>query len=170
VQKNIKIPFEIKSTIEGLAQYDQTTKIISFQNNSNISLTNLIEELFHAVQDVGFYGNTMTSTIRNYEFEAKVFRDLAENFHMEDCPGGCSSGFSWVGTVDQSNNFRLQYESFINSVVQNRVFSISDVNTYMDLCNQWIYRDYNNNIVPYSSSITPQVLRSFFGKLRPPKP
>ena len=125
-----------------------------------------MEELVHAVQDYGFYGATaMINAKRNVEFEAKVFHDIAEAFHDADCPYGCSAtGYALIGTAGQSTNFMNQYQDFINHIIQNRVFSASDIATFQNLCNQW------NSTDVYQSNFTPQVLRHFFGKPRPPKP
>ncbi len=50
---------------------------LKFQSEDDIKVDFLSEELIHAVQYYGFYGDDMTPTVRNYEFEAKVFQDYA---------------------------------------------------------------------------------------------
>ena len=170
MQKNIKILFKMDASISAQAAYNQATKEILFKYINAITLTNLAEELIHAVQDYGFYGNTMLNAKRNVEFEAKVFRDLAERFHNADAPISCDlSAYNWAGLEGQSNNFESQYIPFINSILQNRVFSMSDVIAFQNLCNQYVCLDSNGKPVTYQSNFTPQVLRHFFGKIRPPK-
>ena len=168
-QRNTRIMFKMDPNQNANATYNAVTKTVTFKSSNNITLTNLMEEFIHAVQDVGFYGsNTMDAAKRNVEFEAKVFRDLAEGFHVSDAAPGCNfSGYVLAGGIGQSTNFETQYLAFINNILQNRVFSMSDVIAFQNLCSQYICLDQYGNPVSYLNNFVPQVLRNFFGKPRP---
>jgi hypothetical protein len=58
---------------------------IRFRSASCITSEKLREELIHAVQYQN-YGSKMTNNVRNYEYEAKVFQDLACVFANGCCP------------------------------------------------------------------------------------
>jgi len=165
-QRNIKLPFKMDPTIPALAQYDVQEKTVIFRSINEIILVNLAEELIHAVQDFGFYGSTvMVANKKNMEFEAKVFRDLAEWFHAEDCPNCSPYGvIGYSGSAGQSISFMDDYKDFIDNIILHRQFTAIDEAVYQSLGSQLVGGGtYNNNLAP-------KVLKSFFGKPRPPKP
>ena len=73
----VNIKFHLDPTI-GIgvhAYYNAEDKSIAFRTETDVLEQYLEEELIHAVQHV-YYGS-MNNTVNNYEFEAKVFRDIA---------------------------------------------------------------------------------------------
>jgi len=157
--RGTRINFKMDNTIANPAMYDLTNKEITFRYISDINLNSLIEELIHAVQDVGFYGSTMYSMRKNCEFEAKVIRDLAAHFRSIDY-GDCLG--TYIGSINESDSFENEYRIFIDQILTNRRFN--DTYQFNDLCNRWT--SYSGS---YMNNFNPRVLQYLFGKIRPPK-
>jgi hypothetical protein len=79
VNTGAKINFAIGTQNSNPAQYDSSTKTLSFFNNSAITASNILEELFHALQDAHYSGGISQYAnvgYSNVEFEAKLYKDV----------------------------------------------------------------------------------------------
>ena len=147
VANGITIAFKIDPNISSNAQYGINGNIY-FKNGNTINSDNLAEELIHAMQH-NIYGSVFTNTVKNYEFEAKVFQDLACTFSGLGCPMFAASGQS----------FAYQYSLWVDSFVfpSNRFFEGNDIIQFLAYCSQWT--GYSGT---FNSSFTPDLLLSFF--------
>jgi len=123
--KELKFLFRIDASINGNAAYIITDRSIRFKTESSITYENLKEELVHAMQH-DEYGDAMTATIRNYEYEAEVFQDLACAFNGGGCPR--------IGSANQSPDFMSQYTNWIIDCYDTGEFSHNDINTFNNFC------------------------------------
>ncbi len=101
---------------------------------------------------------------KNCEFEAKVFRDLALRLGYDD--PGFTEGTGYVGDMGQSDDFKQEYQTWINAIGERGYFdnNQSQYDKFNSLCAQWT--GYTGN---YNSSFRPSILINFF-KRRPPTP
>lgn len=152
VSKNFKIKFKIKPDLkDGEAAYDKRDTTIYFKSEASVHVSYLTEELVHATQHLMFYHNQMNNQYKNYEFEAKVFQDIAIYFYNQD------TGFPNMGSFNQSNQFMTDYTNFIEDIIYHRYFSSSDVNTLNDLCRYWT--GYPGNVL---TNFNADMLRYYF--------
>ena len=145
----IMIKFSINPNIVSPAQYKPSTVEIFFKVEGNINCFNLTEELIHAVQH-NTYGNAFDALVNNYEFEAKVFKDLSCTFAGGVCPE--------YGNPDPSVT---TYSLWMAYLCQNLSFTANDVSQYLAFCSIWV----NPNPIPntyYDSSVIPQLLLEYF--------
>lgn len=156
--RNVKISFIIDPNINYPALYNATTKSLKIRDFDALTYQQLEEEIIHAVQDQIFYLNTMDNKIKNYEFEAKVFFDLAA---IVD-----GTGLGHVPTYTDSNPaFRYQYETWIRNIQDSFQGRFTDINGYNSLCQLW-----NGYSGTFDSSVSPELLSYFFRKPIPPQP
>lgn len=132
-QKNIQFKFTINPGLKGnaLASYDHKTKSIAFKTPEEINTPGCLEEeLVHAMQH-SIYGNNFDPSIKNFEFEAKLFRDLA---YMKQ-PG---RPHSEIGTYRQSELFMQKYGELLKFVNSNAAgFTNAYVGLYFELLKEW---------------------------------
>ena len=165
VKNNIKIKFNIDSSIQALAQYSVTDDgcCISFQNESSINCYSLSEELVHAVQHQRFYKSEMTKEYKDYEFEAKVFRDIAYNisYYYDDIipPEGFTP--NTAASADGRLEFEDKYDKWIEHLAEKGCCSGSSSNEYCDLCKIW------QGAPGTYKGITPRLIETYFRKPRP---
>jgi hypothetical protein len=157
VTKGIKIKFSIDPTIGidptdptiagALAVYG-TNKTIRFKSAADINCDNLQEELIHAIQH-DKYETAMVPTVRNYEFEAKVFRDLAcPNINIENL---CSlMGF------EESDAFQ-NYSKWVLDCAERHTFLESDIAQFSTFCSNWTVYERS-----YDASFVPNILKEYF--------
>ena len=149
--KGIKIKFWIDPSLvndDAYAKYEKSTKSIAFRSSGYITADKLREELIHAVQH-NIYGSAFTNTVRSYEFEAKVFQDLACTMNDGVCP--------YIGSIGQDSQFETQYNKWIRDLNNYGNFATSDVAQFNNFCSRW-----NGYSGSTSSSFTPQTLLNFF--------
>lgn len=116
------------------------------------------EEIIHAVQHQYFYKELMVPGVKNYEFEAKVYQDLA----------AISEG-GWLmqlpTATDSRPDFRNAYDAWIMGIDYNQHGRFTDEYGFNELCDMWI--GYPGVFVP---TFSPLLLRHFFRKPVPPQP
>jgi hypothetical protein len=121
---------------------------IRFRSASCITSEKLREELIHAVQYQN-YGSKMTNNVRNYEYEAKVFQDLACVFANGCCPK--------IGAINLDKSYKNKYTDWTLDCAKNNNFSQSDVVIFNNFCSHW-----NGYSGSCNSSYVPQLLLNFF--------
>jgi hypothetical protein len=145
IEKGIKFTFKIDPSIPGNAAYSINDGSIRFKSSSYIAKNPLQEELIHAIQH-DTYANAMTPSIKNYEFEAKAFQDLA-------CPGFCG----YIGSMGMDEEFSQDYKDWIMRIWDNGMNS-TDYIEFNQLCNRWT--NYEGN---FDTSFFPEILEEYFG-------
>lgn len=98
----------------------------------------------------------MTNSVSNYEFEAKVFQDIACGYNGEDtvCPGIGSMG------MDENSEYCKLYDDFVYGFyIDSRDFSESDIDEYNQLGEMW-----NQYGGQFDDSIIPELLFYFINK------
>lgn len=112
IDKKIKLKFSINPALnkESPACYIPASHSIAFRTPEDIKSYYLEEELIHAMQH-SIYGSNFIPSIKNFEFEAKVLRDLLNQ----------KLGFleSFIGNYNQSESFQKKYSDFIKMVSSN---------------------------------------------------
>lgn len=106
--KGLKIKFGINPALTAAtpAKFTSGSNSISFRTPDNINNGSYLEEeLIHAAQYL-LYGNLFNSDFINFEFEAKVFRDIAHT----------KTGGAYIGCMGQSKSFSENYKDWINSI------------------------------------------------------
>jgi hypothetical protein len=146
--KGLKFKFLIDSSIKGYAAYIKSDMSIRFKSEADITHEKLREELVHAIQH-NRYGDAMTPDIKNYEYEAKVFQDLACFLADGFCP--------YIGSLEQSNEFESRYSKFLEDCVKNHGFSENNITTFNGLCRDWT--GYSGT---YDSGFIPEILKKYF--------
>lgn len=133
---------------------------IYFRDEAAITVENLEEELIHAVQYYQFYQKDMNMKYKNYEFEAKVFRDLAMAFDKNSLgpPKYCPV----YGYPD--DYYHDSYVVWIERIAEFREFIGTTRNEYMRFCNDWNHPAYPGE---YNPAIEPKMLRYYFPKQQP---
>ena len=92
----------------------------------------------------------MSTTVYNYEFEAKVFQDLA-------CILGDGATCDQLGSYGQSEEFIELYSDFLIDVASNGGLTDVIIDTFNNLCSEWT--GYSGT---YDSSFYPEILTEFF--------
>lgn len=135
---------------------------IYFKDEASITEVNLEEELIHAVQYFQFYHGDMQSKYKNFEFEAKVFRDLAIicNPTPIDVPK-----YSPVYNYP-NDSYRESYILWIESFNEFKEFTGSNYADYKMYLQNWNHPSYPGS---YNSAIEPRMLKYYFPK-RVPEP
>lgn len=167
ISMKISIPFEIDANLKAEGAYIFTNKSnkIVFNSIDAINFSTLVEELFHAVQHQKFYNNRMDSKYKNYEFEAKVFKDACFALCLSDpnCQLG-SNDYSATMYSGCKQEFREKYRKWMEDIVEAGYISSYLLGDFKELCKEWQGDDGE-----YDSSFHPQVLHYFMTK-KPPKP
>lgn len=133
---------------------------IYFKDEASITATNLEEELIHAVQYYQFYQDDMQSKYKNFEFEAKAFRDLAVAVDEN------SSVYPIYYPTYQypSESYRLDYIDWVEDMRYFKDFTGSIRNRYNQLCKDWNHPSYPGE---YNPLIEPEMLKFYFPKQQP---
>lgn len=133
---------------------------IYFRDEAAITEANLEEELIHAVQYYQFYHKDMNMKYKNYEFEAKVFRDLAMAFDKNSLgpPMYCPV------YVYPDGSYHDSYVMWIEDIADFREFTGSIRNEYIQFCKDWNHPYYPGD---YNSAIEPKMLKYYFPKQEP---
>lgn len=139
---------------------------IYFKDEASITEKNLEEELIHAVQYYQFYRGDMQSKYKNYEFEAKVFRDLAILCNEEVIEAAPYAPVQMYPMDPSHNSYHDSYILWIEDVGQFKEFTGSDYADYANFCQKWDHPSYPG---VYNSSIEPKLLKYYFPK-RIPEP
>ena len=164
LDNDVRIKFLADSTSVSPAYYNTADVSITFRYDTDVNWNSLLEELVHAVQHNCYYHSTMNAAYKNYEFEAKVFIDVVNAIALYY--DGYFTTISYIPTqTDSSSIFENQYVNWLTNVGNRGYISSSDFAEYEVLCSQW--QGYNGT---YNSSIQPNLLRAFFGRIRPPQP
>ncbi|WP_075557159.1 hypothetical protein [Parabacteroides timonensis] len=120
VSQKVKIKFYSDPFSEHIAHYETSDKSIIVRNFDSVTIQQMIEELLHAVQHQCFYGKDMVDKYRNFEFEVKVYFDLA----------GIADGVGYnlfpVAT-DSRAVFVNEYTPWIDDIYYNRYGQFKDV-------------------------------------------
>lgn len=127
----VKLIFSIDpqtlATKQGLAGYIDGKML--FKNEDCIRASYMREEMIHALQALRVYGEYhMKACRKNVEFEAKVFQDLVTELKGE---GGWK-----IGSANQSSEFMQEYDSWINSFINNRNINLF-IGRFHEFCNPW---------------------------------
>lgn len=118
VQNKIKIDFMIDPNINDPALYDKNTKSIKFRSKEEICWYNISEELLHAAQHLIFYGDVMDMAYKNYEFEAKVFYDLAYGLAPTGLDDPPFTYTNYLPTYsDERASFRSEYKIWMDNLL-----------------------------------------------------
>jgi len=155
--QKVNITFTYDSSINTDALYDCSTNTIKIKDPSSLRINQIGEEMVHAAQHQIFYGNSMTPSIKNYEFEAKVFFDLSaivDNSALANLPT----------VTDPRDEFVTPYNSWINDLRENNG-RFTDIDGFNSLCELW--HGYQGRA---DSSFTPLLLLYLFRKPIPPQP
>lgn len=164
LDNEVRIKFLADFTSASPAYYNTADVSITFRYDTDVNWNSLLEELVHAVQHNCYYHSTMNAAYKNYEFEAKVFIDVVNNIAL--LYDGYNVGFINIITMtDTTPSFVSSYNEWVERVGERGYITSSDFAEYEVLCSQW--QEYNGT---YNSSIQPNLLRAFFGRIRPPQP
>ena len=87
----------------------------------------------------------MTPEIRNYEFEAKVFQDLACTLNG----GGCF----YIASMGASDEFMAVYGDWIIDVGVEGAFTVDDIESFNNSCEEW-----DNYPSEYDPNYEPELL------------
>lgn len=160
--EGLQIKFKMDPNINTPAQYNVADNSISFQSESSICWTELVEEILHAVQYNVYYGDVMNNLFKNYDFEAKVFYDLAFGisvwYDSQDYPLT-----NRVLILDGRESFKNLYNNWIEPHYEKGYLPQSEYNTFNSICDEWQGHDGAT-----ISTFIPKMIRESFGKVRPP--
>ena len=109
------------------AQYDKSTNTISYRTETDILNIYFDEELIHAAQAIE-YGDRMLNKYKNFEFEAKVLRDLVAHR---------AEGGAFIGSFNMDDQFMGQYQDFILDMCDRKSISDIDIQLYFDFLERW---------------------------------
>lgn len=109
------------------AQYDKSTHTLSYRLETDILNDYFDEELIHAAQAIE-YGDRMLNIYKNFEFEAKVLRDLVRH-------RGRGGGF--IGSVGMDDLFMDQYQKFILDMCERKSVTDKDIQLYFEFLERW---------------------------------
>lgn len=156
--QDVEISFTIGQTKnDAPAQYDRINNLITYRNADDINLRTTLEEFVHVLQDQFLYPNTMSSTAKNCEFEAKVFADIANL--VGTMQGLSPSGL--VGGMGQSSEFSESYATWIRYIVLDKgaYFDRAARAEFQEFCSKWVSDEES-----YSSSFNPMLLKMLFDR------
>lgn len=125
--KTLSIKMDPMISLGVHAQYDKSTHTISYRLETDILNEYFDEELIHAAQAIE-YGNRMLNIYKNFEFEAKVLRDLVTQR---------TNGGAFVGSFNMDNLFMKDYEKFIIDMSGRKSISNMDIQIYFNLLERW---------------------------------
>ncbi|MCD8555685.1 MAG: hypothetical protein LRY59_03430 [Bacteroides graminisolvens] len=148
--KNVLIRFTYDNNVNQ-AHFDAKKGEIVFGNSTYITSDYLREELIHAMQYYGFYGNSMTNVNSNYEFEAKIFQDISCLLNDGACPQIATIG------MDDNVQFNNLYYDFINAFIDNPVFTSELEDVYDQMGALW-----NQYPGTFDNEISPELLKQYF--------
>ena len=164
LDNDVRIKFLADSTSVSPAYYNTADVSITFRYDTDVNWNSLLEELVHAVQHNCYYHSTMNAAYKNYEFEAKVFIDVAQAIALL-YDGYDIIPYYKTPMSDGTNSFEQSFFYWLFSIGQKGYISPVDFAEYEYLCSQW--QGYGGT---YNASIQPKLLKAFFGKVRPPQP
>lgn len=150
IRKGVKISFNMISRPDKIAYFNPGSNGIYFTNDSHITIDNVKEEFIHAVQFNLFYPN-MDNSKSNYEFEAKVLRDIDCILNTGLCP--------IIGTIGMENNveYCTAYENLVYRFDnENTIWNESCSDIYKALGKAWY--QYPGT---FDSSLKPELLNSY---------
>lgn len=130
--QGLQLKFSINPALrpDANAFYNAGDHSISFRTPYDIDPQHLEEELVHAAQHV-IYGNDFHANILNFEFEAKLFRDVAHALYNK-------GGYSEIGSMNQSNSFMNEYSDLIKTITTAPVgFRNANLTIYYLLLKNW---------------------------------
>lgn len=155
LQNHVKIKFVLKPSIDK-PYYDRLSKTIYLKDDDSFSVYKFSEEMLHAAQHQCFYGSTMDMQYKNYEFEVKVFYDLAHKFYVCTYPG-----VEYLPTYsDPNKDFEENYKRWIDENVYSvRFFPPSQISEFNAMCDIWKGYAGKNQ-----SNFRPQLILHFFNK------
>lgn len=115
VDKHTALDFKIDSKAPNNAYFDKGSNSIVFKSEETINAFNLREELIHAVQYNAVYGDKMSNSYTNFEFEAKILVDIDINLN--------DFAITYIGTMGMSDNddYCSSYENFIEGLISNSI-------------------------------------------------
>jgi hypothetical protein len=155
IKKGIRLKFKIKKGIIENAAYLKGLDIIRFKNEDEITERNLAEELIHAVQHKHFYGDKMTNKVVNYEFEAKVFQDFANEK---------AENLGWISVVTNGviSKFQERYkEHYLKPLVKQGSFTPNNIRKFNWVCRIWQPNSDYYNRGKCDPNFTPKLLLEF---------
>lgn len=155
--QKVKIKFHHDPNCKTAANYDPSTKSINIKDFGSLKIYELQEEIVHSVQHQCFYGNSMNTDYKNFEFEAKVYFDLYTALN------GISEPF--IGTFNASHEFASKYTNWILNIAQNKNGRFTDTNGFNSLCESWTA--YSGETL---KGFEPLLILRFFRKPVPPQP
>lgn len=155
-QLKIKLSFKIDPSIPNPSQYLTGSKTIRFQGENSITFDNLSHEFVHAVQHLCYYGENMSTSQKNCEFEAYVFCDLANHLESPDLP-------IYKGLLSGSTpGFDVEYILWIDSLTTMGYFPKNQATRFNQLCRDW------SGPGSHFPTFTPRILQDLFNKPNPP--
>lgn len=151
--KEHPLAFIISSSIPSPAQFERNIGAIKFREcevMANYKQT--CEELVHAVQYYGFYGNEMTTKYANFDFEAKVLVDIS--VIEESIPTGLI-GISFMENYPEYNNHCTEYANFIEGMAWDTIDKTTILEKYKNFANTWyeFQKDPSKGETPYGKMI-----------------
>ncbi len=144
---NSKITFKIDSTIDGLGALSIDGRTMFFKAPDYINEGVVREELIHKYQSLQ-YGASFNSNIRNYEFEARVLKDIVGYIY-----GGPVQNVTPYFLLETEKTIHL---SWIQNVATGGPFNSSTFNNY---CQNWHYPPNSQN--SYNPDFVPIVINEF---------
>lgn len=138
-------------------QYIKGGMTITFRTNDCIIFDVLSEELVHAVQHLCYYGASMNPDHKNYEFEEKVFHDLAE--HLRN-----PSSSEYKGSNTNPNPvYAINYIDWIDSLTNLGYYPRGQDSIFNARCQEW-----HGPGVTTLTDFSALLLRRFFDRPIPP--
>jgi hypothetical protein len=147
--KGLQFTFNINPSAQGRAQYVPGSGAIEFKTAADIACEPLKEELIHAIQ-YDTYGSAMTVSVKNYEYEAKVFQDLACLASEGMCPE--------MGGINLSSPASETYYDWIEDILSLGVSGAGGAVAFNYYCSNW--SGYGGTV---DYSFTSQILSEYFG-------
>lgn len=160
VRQKIQISFGIDSALielgAGACFYkDEDGYHIDFQSQNRIDFYALTEELIHLCQKAFYYGDQMTNTYKNYEFEAKLFQDLT-NFLSSPSESGPYFVVEMTASSSDIHNWVREL------IEEQKKFTYSNIADFQSMCGNW--NGYPGEVLP---SFIPKLILRYFSKARP---
>lgn len=161
-QENIKINFNIKANLVTLpngvrdtvvAAFNKVDKTINFKNEEQITFRIVAEELIHAFQYYRFYHDNMDVNDKDYEFEAKVYMDLAAVCDEDSFSEPLAMPFQGY----DNPSLLLMYWNWIELIEEQKGLFSSDLNQYYELGRQWKHPDYRGTFKSLEAKMLKQI-------------
>ena len=145
-----KVYLSSEETKGNVGRYDQKTNTIYYRDGTALGSDGGLEEFIHVAQYQICYSNENPS-VRNIEFEAKMFYDL-NCVIAGDLPSWSTRGIS--------ENAQMLLSDFMETLTSTQHLTSDLLQIYHELGKQWNDPDYQ--IGKYNDSIGPKLIQTFY--------